>query len=204
MTAIYPKISLVACMAFMLTFILAPVTAGAESSKSHNSAAITPSMQATIEAETAGDPELRREVAIGFRISPVPLDLSRKDPTLVGLGSYLVNAIGGCNDCHTNPSYAPGHNPFLGEHKRIYAKGYLAGGQNFGGGIISRNLTPEHGLPAGRTFAEFVTQMRTGADLDNQGQLLQVMPWPTYQSMTNRDLSAIYTFLSAIPPRHID
>jgi hypothetical protein len=31
----------------------------------------------------------------------------RKDFVFVGLGSYLVNAAGGCNDCHTNPPYAP-------------------------------------------------------------------------------------------------
>ena len=52
------------------------------------------------------------EIQIGFSISPVRLDLRDKDPELVGLGSYIVNAQGGCNDCHTCPSYAPGHNPF--------------------------------------------------------------------------------------------
>ena len=30
-----------------------------------------------------------------------------KDPNLVYLGSYLVNAHGGCNGCHTCPSYTP-------------------------------------------------------------------------------------------------
>ena len=51
--------------------------------------------------------ELEREVQIGFRISPVKLNLKDKDPEVVGLGSYIVNAQGGCNDCHTCPSYAP-------------------------------------------------------------------------------------------------
>jgi hypothetical protein len=40
-------------------------------------------------------------------------------------------------------------------------------------------------------------------DLDNAhpqiGPLLQVMPWPTYQNLSDRDLLAIYTYLSAIP-----
>jgi hypothetical protein len=31
------------------------------------------------------------------------------------------------------------------------------------------------------------------------GNLLQVMPWPTFQNMTDRDLESIYTYLSAIP-----
>jgi hypothetical protein len=52
------------------------------------------------------------EIQIGFGISPVKLNLRDQDPELVGLGSYIVDAVSGCNDCHTCPSYAPGHNPF--------------------------------------------------------------------------------------------
>jgi hypothetical protein len=31
------------------------------------------------------------------------------------------------------------------------------------------------------------------------GDLLQVMPWPTYQKMTEHDLKAIYEYVKAIP-----
>jgi hypothetical protein len=31
------------------------------------------------------------------------------------------------------------------------------------------------------------------------GNLLQIMPWPNDQDMTDRDLEAIYEYLSAIP-----
>src|SRR5262245_24313030 len=54
-------------------------------------------------------------VVRGFRIAPVRLNIERKDFILVGLGSYFVNAAGGCNDCHTNPPYAAGGDPFSGE-----------------------------------------------------------------------------------------
>jgi hypothetical protein len=126
-----------------------------------------------------------------------------KNPFLVGLGSYLVNAVGGCNDCHTNPPYAPGGNPFRGEPEKINAEHYLAGGQQFGP-FTSRNLTPDsEGLPAGLTFEQFLRVMRTGVDLKQQhpqiSPLLQVMPWPVYGKMTDLDLRAIYEFLSAIP-----
>lgn len=40
-------------------------------------------------------------VRIGFEIAPVPLNLVGKDPWKVGLGSFLVNAVGDCNGCHT-------------------------------------------------------------------------------------------------------
>src|SRR5258705_172691 len=68
----------------------------------------------------------------GFAIAPVPLNLAHKNRALVGLGSYLVNAVGGCNDCHTNPSYLAGGDPFQGQTKKVNAAGYLAGGQVFG------------------------------------------------------------------------
>lgn len=139
----------------------------------------------------------------GYRIAPVPLNLDHKNPALVGEGSYLVNAVGGCNDCHTNPSYLPGGDPFMGQPKQVNAAHYLAGGQQFGP-FTSRNLTPENGLPAGHTYAEFKNIIRTGYDYDHLqpqfGPLLQVMPWPTYQSMTDHDIRAIYEYLSAIPP----
>jgi hypothetical protein len=33
---------------------------------------------------------------------------------LVGLGSYPVNGVAGCNDCHTSPPYAAGATRFSG------------------------------------------------------------------------------------------
>jgi hypothetical protein len=102
---------------------------------------------------------------------------------------------------------------------------YLGGNQNFGppvpgyANIISRNLTPDKtGKPEDNTLQQFLQIMRTGIDLDHahptctsgmapatcvpppiNGALLQVMPWPAFQSMTDRQLTAIYVFLSTIP-----
>jgi hypothetical protein len=138
----------------------------------------------------------------GFAIAPVPLNLRHKNKRLVGLGSYIVNAQGGCNDCHTNPNFAPGGNPFLGEPEQINTEQYLTGGRVFGP-FVSRNLTPDAtGKPAGLTREEFRTLLRTGHDPDAPpGTLLQVMPWPVYGKMIDHDLNAIYEYLSAIPSR---
>jgi len=54
-------------------------------------------------------------------------------------------------------------------------------------------------MPAGLTLQEFVNVIRTRQYPDNQGSLLQVMPWPIYLNMTNRDLAAIYEYLGSIP-----
>lgn len=143
-------------------------------------------------------------IRIGFDIAPVKLKLHGKDRQLVGLGSYLVNAVGGCNDCHTNPSYAPGHDPFQGGDGKINSEHYLAGGRFFGPGphgpIISANITPDSkGKPAGLSFHQFRRAIRTGDDPDKPGQKLLVMPWPVYRNLSDHDLEAIYEYLSAIP-----
>jgi hypothetical protein len=125
-----------------------------------------------------------------------------------------------------NPYQLP---PVFSGTKQVNPNTYLGGGRNFGqfpangpglgfAQIISRNLTPDkNGLPEGHTFQDFLTIMRTGQDFDNahptctagpngqcvpfpfNGALLQIMPWPNIQNMTDRDLLAIYTYLSAIP-----
>jgi hypothetical protein len=74
-------------------------------------------------------------------------ELERKNIVLVGLGSYRVNAAGGCNDCHTNPPFQEAGNPFLGQPEQINKENFLAGGTMFGR-FISRNITPDaNGLP---------------------------------------------------------
>jgi hypothetical protein len=142
-----------------------------------------------------------QEIRIGFRIAPVPLNVRGKSARLVGLGSYIVNAQGGCNDCHTHPSYAEGGNPHLGEPEVVNMEQYLTGGTQFGP-FTSPNITPdEDGRPAGLTFEEFKAVIRTGRDPDGSGRILQVMPWPVYSKMTDLDLRAIYEYLRAIPSR---
>lgn len=129
----------------------------------------------------------------------IPLNLGKRDPLIVGLGSYLVNAVGGCNDCHTAPAYTQDPFAFLGAPKQINVPCYLAGGEAFGP-FVSRDITPwEDGKPAGLTFDEFKHVIRTGEDPDNPGQVLHVMPWPVYQTMSTGDLKAIYNYLLSIP-----
>jgi hypothetical protein len=173
----------------------------------------------------------------GLAIAPVPLKMAGLDPNLVGLGSYLVNAVGDCNGCHTgggppNFNYAAGNNPYFGQTAKVDPTTYLAGGMDFGPvgppgtpgpDIIARNLTPDKtGLPeGGHTLSEFMQIMRHGVDYDQlhptctatspnpvpancipppvHGELLQVMPWPTFSNMSDHDLLAIYTYLSTIP-----
>ena len=138
----------------------------------------------------------------GYDLSPVPLNVRGLNPALVGEGSYIVNTSG-CTDCHTNPPYVEGGNPFMGQPERQNTAGFLAGGTPFGP-FTSRNLTPNAARePGGLTLAEFIDVMRNGTDYENRhpqiSPLLQVMPWPVIGKMSDRDLQAMYAYLQAIP-----
>jgi hypothetical protein len=147
----------------------------------------------------------------GFEVAPIPLNTEGKNPALVGLGSYIVNVQADCNGCHaaSTSRYLPGGDPYLGQPELIDPDQYLVGGTAFGP-FVSRNLRPkpDSGLPADLTFEQFLTVLRTGADLDHLPpfvpsagtDLLQVMPWPSFRNLPDRDIQAIYEYLSALPP----
>jgi hypothetical protein len=134
----------------------------------------------------------------------------------------------GCHSAGAQTEYAIGGNPYFGQKPTITnPKTYLGGGNDFGPfpgpgpfpNIISRNLTPDKtGRPeGGNSFAQFKAILRTGIDTDKihptctgapdgkcipppfDGSLLQIVPWPVHQNMTDHDLRAIYEYLSAIP-----
>jgi len=95
----------------------------------------------------------------------------------------------------------------------------LYAGPGLGPNIISRNLTPDYtGNPeGGNDLRRFIKILRTGHDFDKlhpncggnvtdncynvpvDGSRLQVMPWPLYRHMTDRQLLAIWTYLSTVP-----
>src|SRR5450755_989944 len=74
----------------------------------------------TVHAQADNDNNESALIKLGFEISPVKLNLAGKEPDLVGLGSYIVNAASDCNSCHNagsppNFDYLPGRNPYFGQ-----------------------------------------------------------------------------------------
>ena len=157
--------------------------------------------------DTAGDSSESARIEQGLELAPLPLRYEASQRDLVGLGSYLINAVGACADCHSpsfNP-YAEGGNPYRGEPRRIDGDKYMIGGADMEG-FVSRNLRPDaRGRPAGLTLEQFLEVMRTGKDFKPDlgppdTPTLMFMTWPYYMHMTDRDLRAMYAYLAALPP----
>ncbi len=161
-----------------------------------------PSMTGTINVRNADQSRInigQSIIAATPKLLPISLNLAGKNANDVYAGSYLVNAQTGCANCHSCPTYALGHNPYNGEVKQFNAATYLAGGVQIEG-QVSPNLTPDsRGRPAGLTRSAFKELLRTGHDPDVPGRILQVMPWPIFGLMSDKDLNAIYTYLTSIP-----
>jgi hypothetical protein len=140
-------------------------------------------------------PQVSERAQQGLAISPVPIataGLTRAEAEQLGQGSYLVNAMGSCSDCHTPASPGPLE--------------YLAGGTAYavdnGAVVYARNLTPDSKTGMQLSQAQFITAMTTGRDFSDKsgGSILLVMAWSHFRWLSTADLQAIYAYLRAIPP----
>src|SRR6185503_1914483 len=151
----------------------------------------------------------------GYAIQPLAepagfSSMSAEEQRLFGRGSYLVNAISSCNDCHTNPMRDFAYGP---NYLDINTAQYLSGGgvytvpPGLNAAIkqtrtMATNLTGEqNGISY--SFATFLAKMVQGLHVDRPGAppLGWPMPVQIYRNMTEEDLAAIYTYITRVPRR---
>jgi hypothetical protein len=122
----------------------------------------------------------------------------RPDTTdALAYGAYLVNAAA-CYDCHT-PFDKGAYNEKLG----------FAGGRLFNmpfGALRSANITPDETGIGNWSKEFFVARFASYRDSVNSHRTVgpkdfnTIMPWTMYATMTDGDLSAIYTYLKTVKP----
>jgi mono/diheme cytochrome c family protein len=138
----------------------------------------------------------------------------------VARGKYLVNSVGGCNDCHTPMKMGPkGPEPDMERYLSGHPEGLAVGpapalrdGWLYAGNLTNTafagpwgvsyavNLTsdPDRGVGA-VTEEVFVRTIRTGKHLGVGRPIMPPMPWPVYAQMTDDDLKAILAYLKTVP-----
>ena len=133
--------------------------------------------------------------------------MSATERAKVGRGSYLLNTMADCSNCHTDGTpdgnYDGGLFPGTFD---VNTATYLAGGVNLGPlfglpfNVLSRNLTPNDETGMTLTETQFIEVMRFGADFRRPTGSLRVSPhFPAEFRMTLADFQALYAFLRTVP-----
>jgi len=115
--------------------------------------------------------------------------------TPVERGSYLVNSIGACGNCHGADASG-----------KLYADGALAGGFVFDafdpqfGHVVAPNITPDKDTGIGKwSEAEIVVGLRDGKRPD--GSIIgPPMPISGYRLLSDHDVTAIAAYLLSARP----
>jgi mono/diheme cytochrome c family protein len=123
--------------------------------------------------------------------APQPIMTSVHDEITdqVSRGRYLAK-IAHCGECHT-PKNSMGK-PVPGME--------FAGGNDFGGPVVSANITPD---PSGISYYDeklFISTLRTGHV--GARPLNNPMPWWFFKNMKDDDLRAIFAYLKTVKPVH--
>jgi hypothetical protein len=152
----------------------------------------------------------------GLAIVPLDIPFPADPATLAqfGRGSYIVNAGGACNECHTNPD-----RDHLSANLAVNTKMYLGGGAVFPfppalaaqagvTRVMTANLLGQTRGFFNRpniSFQMFLTAITEGvhaeelqADGGGARPLAFPMPWLDFRNLTRSDLEAIYTYMSYI------
>jgi len=127
---------------------------------------------------TEGFPSLPYQTGI---TAPTPADKAAR-------GSYLVNSVMGCTDCHT---------PIDPQTGAPIIEKYLAGGQPYEGpwGIVyGGNITPDNETGIG-TWAEEDIKRALVSGIGKTGRRLILMPWYVYSALTAEDADAVAFYL---------
>lgn len=113
--------------------------------------------------------------------------------TLLERGDYLVNAVMGCDGCHSTPNAPPGPSPgrFGGGPQTWDTPWYTVKGSN---------ITPDPETGIGKwSDVDIKRLMREGMRPDGRPISTQ-MPFLSYKSMQERDLDAVIAFMKTVPP----
>jgi len=175
---------------------------------SYNDGEISRALPAESDSDTLNQ---ERGLALQTLADPPGLaSLSTSDRALYARGSYLVNALGDCSGCHTNPQRDP-------MNQKIPTDRFLTGGQNFvvppglnalqkyTRSMTSNLLGANNGAIPKLTYEQFKAIITTG--MVTRGSTTRKLAHPMsgiaegLKSATEDDLKAIFTYLKNQVPR---
>jgi hypothetical protein len=135
-------------------------------------------------------------------------------PELIERGTYLVDHVLLCNDCHSErdwnfyggppkPPFGAGRECMTRDTRSIGIR--VSEGQgNFPGVLCIRNITPDPESGIGNwTDGELIRSIREGVDHNGLG-LFPIMPYFIYRSLSDADARAVVAYMRHLPPVRAD
>jgi mono/diheme cytochrome c family protein len=144
----------------------------------------------------------------GARAQPVAsvldLEVIPRTPERLARGSYLVNGVLQCFNCHSEVDFSRRPTrPFPGT---------MGGGHIFlpelvrlppGNRIVAPNISPDPEYGAGKwKDSDFVRALRRGIGHDGR-TLFPLMPYHYFRHLSDEDLASAIVYVRSIPPVHI-
>lgn len=131
-------------------------------------------------------------------------------PELLERGTYLVEHVLLCNDCHSERDWnfygGPPRPPFgagrecMTRETRSIGVVVTRGQGNFPGVLCIRNITPDPESGIGNwTDGEVIRAMREGVDHNGLG-LFPIMPYFIYRSLSDADAAAVTAYMRNLAP----
>lgn len=136
----------------------------------------------------------------GARMRPLTDRQFERTPGRLARGRYLVNAVGGCFDCHSQvpkempkPGVAPAFSNLGGGRVLVNEKGFV---------LAAPNITPDVETGAGTwTDDQFARAIREGIGHDGR-TLFPIMPYEDFRHFSDEDLASVVVYLRSLEPVH--
>jgi mono/diheme cytochrome c family protein len=114
-------------------------------------------------------------------------------------GRYLVEAVGGCMDCHSPHDWTK-HDPVILPGMEGAGQDMTAMLQGLPGRIVAPNLTPDPETGAGNWSDDALARaIREGVGHDGRA-LFPLMPYQHYRQLPDEDVASIIVYLRSLSP----
>jgi mono/diheme cytochrome c family protein len=134
---------------------------------------------------------------VGPRARPLTARRFEPTPERLARGTYLVNHVTPCMECHASHKWdeheAPIDAQWLGAGQELPVKGLP-------GHVVAPNISPDPETGAGTwTDDQLARAIREGIGHDGRA-LFPLMPYQHYRHMSDEDVASIIVYLRSLPP----
>lgn len=134
---------------------------------------------------------------LGPKTRPVTSRQFERTPERVARGRYLVQALLGCETCHTPSDWTQHGAPKIAGME-LAGQPFLLPG--FPGALVAPNLTPDAETGSARWSDDQIARaIREGIKHDGT-TLFPMMPYGNYRNLSDEDLASVVVYLRSVPP----